>query len=223
MTEELEITEDQIDEAEAPKRTALVVRGFVSVIVYDPENYTDDVFECVESETAERGQRWTGTEFVDPVYRRQAQVQGGVVVNVCDAPEGYDAGDGSAFIPSGTAQIGDFYEDGVFTTPEPIPVEPPPPVARIVASGSYPVVDGQIDTLNVVSGITAAFAIDTGTYWLFFTEPQPDLSYVVTPGCSEGRINTTNRTTDYFELCVKDDGGALINPTEFSVNVVRTQ
>lgn len=102
--------------------------------------------------------------------------------------------------------------------------EPPPlPIPSIVASGGYTVVDGQIDTLNVVAGITAAFAVDTGTYWLFFTEPQPDLSYVVTPGCSEGRINTTNRTTDFFELCVKDDGGALINPTEFSVNVVRTQ
>jgi hypothetical protein len=100
---------------------------------------------------------------------------------------------------------------------------PPTPTPRIVASGGYTVVDGQIDTLNVVSGITAAFAVDTGTYWLFFTEPQPDLSYVVTPGCSEGRINTTTRTTDFFELCVKDDGGALINPTEFSVNVVRTQ
>lgn len=125
--------------------------------------------------------------------------------------------------PAGEVFGGFLYEGNGFTEPEAAQAAPPPPVPSIVASGGYTVVNGEIDTLNVVAGITAAFAIDTGTYWLFFTEPQPDLSYVVIPGCSEGRINTTSRTTDFFELCVKDDGGALINPTEFSVNVVRTQ
>lgn len=99
------------------------------------------------------------------------------------------------------------------------PISPAP---RLVASGVFSVTDGAVETIGVASCLVGGFAVDAGTYWIFFAEPQPDLAYAVYPSSSSGQINVSARTTEYFELCVKD-GGALSDPTEFSVNVVRSQ
>lgn len=153
---------------------------------------------------------------------RKAVISGGVVVNIIDAPEDFEL-DGFTLVASNTAQKGDQYEEGVFTTPETIPGDPPLPVPSVVASGNFTVADWQVDNLSVISGLPAACAVDTGTYWVFFSEVQPDTSYIVSAGSSEGRVNVKARYEEYFEICVKDDGGALINPSEFSVSIVRTQ
>jgi len=224
MAEEQE--NEQIDEATPPKLYALIVRGFVSKLVYDPENYSDEVFTIIGSDDAgamddvKVGQRWTGTEFADPVIRRHVQVRDGVVENACDAPEGWDAGDGSEFIPSETAQTGDLYEDGEFTTPEPIPVDPPPPVPSLVASGVFSVTDGWLEGVGAAAGIGMAFALDVGTYWIMFSDPQPDLGYAAPASSSQGQINV-QRNLEYVEVTVRDGSGSLIDPSEFSITIMR--
>lgn len=160
MTEEIEM-EDVVETA--PTRFALIVGGFVSRIIAPPEtpeDYTDPTFTIVASETAQVGQQWNGTEFVDPIIRRHAQVRDGLVVNVCNAAEGYDAGDGSEFIPSDTAQIGGSYADGVFTSPPPVH-EPLPPIdawrfeAAIELAGIKDQIDAAIDALPAEAHVVA--------------------------------------------------------------------
>jgi len=92
---------------------------------------------------------------------------------------------------------------------------------RLIASGVFTVTDGFVESIGTASGIAMVFAIDIGTYWLFFTEPQADLSYAAYVSSSSGQINVSGRSTEYLELCVKD-GGVLSDPSEFSINIVRT-
>lgn len=109
-----------------------------------------------------------------------------------------------------------------YAPPEPEPVPPPPPMPAIVASGVFSISNGMLEAVGAASGIGMAFALDVGTYWLFFTEAQPDLSYATYVSASQGQINVSDRSLDYVELCVTD-GGNPVDPSEFSINIVRTQ
>lgn len=94
------------------------------------------------------------------------------------------------------------------------------PIPRLIASGVFSVTGEGID--GAASGIAMIFAVDVGQYWVFFNEPQVDLSYAVYTSVSAGQINVTARAFDYVELSVRD-GGVAIDPSEFSVNIVRPQ
>lgn len=48
---------------------------------------------------------------------RQALVVKNLVVNVIEAPAGFDCGDGSQCVPSNSANVGDAYTHGVFSIP----------------------------------------------------------------------------------------------------------
>lgn len=109
-----------------------------------------------------------------------------------------------------------------YVPPEPEPVPPSPPVPEIVASGVFSVSGGMLEAVGAASGIGMAFPLDTGTYWLFFTESQPDLSFAVYASASHGQINVSARSLDYVELSVTD-GGNPVDPAEFSINIVRAQ
>lgn len=102
--------------------------------------------------------------------------------------------------------------------PPAVPIQPTP---SLLACGVFTVADGWVESIGAASGIAMVFPVEPGMFWLFFTEPQPDLSYATYVSCSQGQINVSTRTLDYVELCVKE-GGAPIDPAEFSVNIVRS-
>lgn len=102
------------------------------------------------------------------------------------------------------------------------PFVPPPPVPAIVASGVFTVTGGWLAGIEAAAGIAMAFAVDVGTYWLLFSEPQPDLAYASPASSSQGQINV-QRSLEYVEVTVRDGAGNLIDPSEFSINIVRTQ
>ncbi len=111
----------------------------------------------------------------------------------------------------------DFVE---YVPPEPEPAPPLPPTAQLVASGVFSVTDGWLEGVGAAAGIGMAFAVGTGTYWLLFSDPQPDLGYASPASSSQGQINV-QRYLDYVEITVRDAAGALIDPTEFSITITR--
>lgn len=99
---------------------------------------------------------------------------------------------------------------------------PSPPVPVLIASGTFQVAGGDVSYSGEPAGISFAMQIGTGVFWLFFLEEQPDTSYAIYAGSSQGLVNYTDRQTDYFELSVTD-GGAPVDPSEFSINVIVTR
>lgn len=97
---------------------------------------------------------------------------------------------------------------------------PPPPSATLVASGVFTVTDGWLEGVGALAGIGMAFALDVGTYWILFNEPQLDLAYAAPASASEGQINV-KRFLEYIEITVKDVSGELIDPSEFSITIMR--
>lgn len=107
--------------------------------------------------------------------------------------------------------------------PEPEPEEPDrPPVPQIVAVATLQVnvAEGVINGIETAVGLSLAFAIDTGVYWVFFTEPQPDMSYIWNVGSSSGTLNVASRDLTMMELRAYE-GGAPADPSEISIQVFR--
>lgn len=132
----------------------------------------------------------------------------------------------SAPPPLGPGQYAYWVGGGIWDVMSYAPIpEAPPAIPTLIASGVFTVggvwPDSYIDTMGAVSGFSAVFPIDVGQYWLFFNTTQPDLGYAAHANASAGHVNITDRTVDYIELCIKD-GSAPIDPSEFSVNIVRS-
>lgn len=101
------------------------------------------------------------------------------------------------------------------------PPLPPSPMPTLVASGVFSVTDGWLEGVGALAGIGMAFAIDVGTYWLLFNDPQPDLAYAAPASASEGQINV-KRFLEYIEITVTVDG-VPTDPAEFSITIMRAQ
>lgn len=123
-----------------------------------------------------------------------------------------------------TVVAGDLTKDGPGKrfvrewTVEALPV--PPPVPSLVASGVFSVTDGWLEGVGAAAGIGMAFALDVGTYWIMFSDPQPDLGYAAPASSSQGQINV-QRNLEYVEVTVRDGSGSLIDPSEFSITIMR--
>lgn len=77
--------------------------------------------------------------------------------------------------------------------PTTTPVEPPVSVQQIAAARLF--VDGwDVTGIERSQGFSGAFMIDENVVWAFFTEPQEDNHYMVTPN-----INVT-KYDDYIEI-----------------------
>lgn len=86
---------------------------------------------------------------------RYAHIQNGVVVNVVLAESAKDN-----FVQSGTAQIGDVYESGVFTRPA-----PSIPVPTEVSPAQFRRALNQLDYRNMVEAAIAQADQDTKDMW----------------------------------------------------------
>lgn len=94
------------------------------------------------------------------------------------------------------------------------------PTPFLVASGVFTVTDGWLEGVGAAAGIGMAFALDVGTYWIMFSEAQPDLGYAAPASSSQGQINV-QRNLEYVEVTVRDASGALVDPSEFSITIMR--
>jgi len=93
---------------------------------------------------------------------------------------------------------------------------------RNVALGELSVIDGEISGLELAAGVGFAFAIDVGVYWIFFSTPQPDASYVATVQSSGFNVDVTDRQADYFQVTVTDRStGKPASPATLSIDVKR--
>lgn len=104
----------------------------------------------------------------------------------------------------------------------PVPVPPAPSNPQIIAIAALQVNvgEGLITGIETAVGLSLAFAIDTGVYWVFFTEPQPDMNYIWNVGSSSGTLNVASRDLTMMELRAYE-GGAPADPTEISIQVFR--
>lgn len=105
-------------------------------------------------------------------------------------------------------------ESNTVLTPEPTP--------RLVATGVFKINDGVMTGMETAVGISAAFPIAPGLYWIFFTDIQPNLSYSYTINASSGQINVTSRDIMYIEITATDNG-VPTDPVEISVQVARVK
>lgn len=112
------------------------------------------------------------------------------------------------------------YDGNTIAPYVPKPVEPIPVRSVLVASAMFTITGGMLSEIDTNSGLAMAFPIGVGQYWLFFPEPQDDKSFSVYPSSSSGQVNVTMRELDFIELTVTENGQA-IDPSEFSVQVVR--
>jgi hypothetical protein len=109
-------------------------------------------------------------------------------------------------------------EDGSFSAPEPIVLEPPSPVEvepiRIACALRVPVVDGEVQQIGGAYRVMAMFLMDEGVFLAIFSQDLGAEPYVIpNNGIS---VAITEWGGDYAVLKVRDHaGGTLVTPTSF--------
>jgi hypothetical protein len=123
--------------------------------------------------------------------------------------------EGQEFLPDDHAEVV-AYEDMLAATRAGLSVSP-----VVSAMAMLTVSDGVLSGINPPAfGLAMAFALGTGCYWLFFTEPQPDLNYSYNVTSSHGQVNVTARDTSFMEITVTE-AGSPIDPAEVSIQIFR--
>lgn len=152
---------------------------------------------------------------------RYAVIEDGLVTNVIllepDTPGFEDAVACADEVGPGWAWDGE-----EFTAPE-MADQPPPPAPSTpvcVATATLSVSEGVLEGVETAVGLSMAFAIDVGVYWVFFSQEQPDMNYNWNAGASSGTINVSSRDLTMMELRAYD-GGAPADPSEISIQVFR--
>ena len=101
-------------------------------------------------------------------------------------------------------------------------VPAPEPVNSGRIGGELTVVDGEVSGFETSSGLGFAMALDTGVYWIFFTTPQTDTSYIPFVQSTGFNVDVTDRQTDYFEVTVYDRStNEPAEPATLSISVQR--
>lgn len=119
--------------------------------------------------------------------------------------------------------IAAWVEAGGVIAPVVVPNSPAPTgTPRLIATGVFTISDGMMSGMETAVGISAAFPMGPGSYWIFFTETQPDLAYSYNVSASSGQINVTTRDTSFIEVTATD-GGVPTDPVEISIQVARVQ
>lgn len=119
--------------------------------------------------------------------------------------------------PEDARQIWDFVNEEWGPVPDP---EPPAPTPFLYAIAHMTVENGVISSITPSARIGGAFYIDTGLYWVFFSNPQPDTEYI--PLCynhSHG-VTVSERYEDFFVVTAELDG-LPSDPPSFSVEIKR--
>jgi hypothetical protein len=114
--------------------------------------------------------------------------------------------------------------DGVnWTLTDSVPpvVEPTPPA--LYAAGQLQITDMEVTGLEVNSRFGGAFWVDTGTYIVFFADPQPDTDYIVmaTAGPFTAYVTPTEKYEDFFTLTVINSAGQPTDADFVNLSILR--
>lgn len=80
---------------------------------------------------------------------------------------------------------------------------------------------GDIGGIDVNSKFSAALYMDVGNYLVFFTEEQPDTSYLAKAYDDASKVRVTEKTTSYIAITAVDGNGDPVDPDEISVEIIR--
>lgn len=95
------------------------------------------------------------------------------------------------------------------------------PTPQIYAVAQLTITPGDITGIGVNSRFSAALYMDVGSYLVFFTETQPDTSFLAKAYDDATKVRVTEKATDYIAITVTDDAGDPVDPDEISVEIIR--
>lgn len=107
--------------------------------------------------------------------------------------------------------------------PEPEP-EPLPPRPSMIAVTELIVADGEVTQVGLSAGVGFAIMIGDGVFWVFFSETQPNASYLPFAQSPGYNADVTAREADYLEVTVTDRAtNQPAIPASLAITVQRTQ
>lgn len=92
---------------------------------------------------------------------------------------------------------------------------------RLYAVAQLTITPGDIGGIDVNSKFSAALYLDVGSYLVFFTEEQPDTSYLAKAYDDAAKVRVTEKSTSYIAITVVDGNGDPVDPDEISVEIIR--
>lgn len=102
---------------------------------------------------------------------------------------------------------------------------PPPPTASplLYAAAQLQIVDYDITGIEINSRLGGAFWLDTGKYGVFFSQSQPDTSYMVqaSAGPCSAYVLPTDKTEDFFTVTVTDFAGQPTDAAYVNLSITR--
>lgn len=96
------------------------------------------------------------------------------------------------------------------------------PFPELYALADVSIEDGAIISVSTSAQISAVFYIDTGTYWVFFAETQPNTNYIPLCYNHNHTVFVSEKTEDFFVVSALS-GGIPSDPVSLSVEVKRVQ
>lgn len=128
------------------------------------------------------------------------------------------------------AQVAQIGFDGQFAyveedLPDLTSLQPPQPkIPQTIASAKLNISDGVVSGFAVDSAIAGGFAIDTGKFWMFFGNEQPDIDYIVNVfdgGLYRCYVQPQDYSTDSFVVTTTDLAGNPADPACISIIIMR--
>lgn len=104
----------------------------------------------------------------------------------------------------------------VFATSDPVPY--------LYATAQLTVADSDIASISITAKLAGAFRFDTGQYWVFFTDEQPDTNYMALAydsGTVRAFVAEADKTTSYFVITTTDFTGTLADPDAINLEIKR--
>ena len=96
--------------------------------------------------------------------------------------------------------------------------------ASIYATGKFIINGAEISSVNVSSRFSGAFKVDVGSFWVFFTDEQPDTNYIAQAfdgGLFRCYVKPEDYGTDSVIITTTDLAGAPADPAIFSLIITR--
>lgn len=100
----------------------------------------------------------------------------------------------------------------------------PDPVPSLYAVAQITIADGEISGFEIASKFAGGFVLDTGSYYIFFAETQPDANYLAKAydgGLVRAFISPENKAEDYFIVTVTDFEGNPVDTPSLSLEIIR--
>ena len=137
---------------------------------------------------------------------------------------------GTGGLPSEVAAAYSTWLAGQGTPPTRTLNDPIPPSAlraSIIAQARLLVSGDDLQGVETAAGFGAAMILDTGVFWLFFTQPQPDDNFGAFAQARRSgggiRADVTDANTGYIEVTTTDMTGTPVTPVSLFVSIQRAQ